>query len=83
MTFFGIHYSPLDKNTDAMEYLTSANTTSDWACGICVKLYSFIVFSNLTMVLTSVLICWTIKGHFDTNFVGYASRVVLVISVSH
>lgn len=68
----------LDENTDAMKYLLDANSASKWACEIYSKYIAFVLGSNLMLVFSSAFICWVNKGHFDTNYVAYVSRIMLV-----
>lgn len=62
-----------------MKYLSHANNTTEWMCKFYLKYCAFVFVSLSVSTLSSTLICYLKKGHFDADHAFQASKVVLVL----
>lgn len=69
-----------DKDEESFQYLAQANNTSEWLWKIYSKfgIMGFFI-GHWTTAAISLLICFLIRGNFNSNYVYHPYKAVLVL----
>lgn len=62
----------LDEQDDAFQFVAQANAHSEWMWKVYSKyMVAGFLLTQIAGILSSVILCFTTLGHFDSNIVYY------------
>lgn len=76
MTIKNDAFSLVDKNDDAIQFLTGASRTSEWLWSIYFKYVIATVISMAWMSISSVFLCWLIGRDLNVHHFYHPLKVV-------